>query len=111
MGRYCCKSAKLLDANFLVKKFRLVPSPINRSSRSLPKSRVSLPPENAVPHISIQKSHQRPRKILVSIEKGLLQQNRPIPVVGDPAAIGVEADVDSRHNPMSVLRRIRSRRS
>src|SRR5215471_17998832 len=76
-GRFCCKSPKLLGTNFLVKKLKLVPSPINRPPSSLPKSPVSLPPENEVPQISIQKSHQQPRKILVHSEKGLLQQNRP----------------------------------
>jgi len=45
-GRFCCKSPKLLGTNFLVKKLTLVPSPISRSQSSLPKSPVSLPPEN-----------------------------------------------------------------
>src|SRR5262252_5210093 len=78
LKRFCCKSPKLLGTNFLVKKLRLVPSPIDRSSSSLPKSPVSLPPENEVPQISIQKSHQQPRKILVRRGKGLLQQNRGV---------------------------------
>src|SRR6516225_8606163 len=76
VGRFCCKTPKSLGTNFLVKKLRLVPSPINRAPSSLPKSPVSLPPENEVPQISIQKSHQQPRKILVCSGKGLLQQNR-----------------------------------
>ena|SRR5215467_5459207 len=74
---YCCKSPKLLGTNFLVKKLMIAPSPINRSPSSLPKSPVGLPPENEVPQISIQKSHQQPRKILVCSGKGLLQQNLP----------------------------------
>src|ERR1700724_2557937 len=32
-----------------------------------------------VPHIFIRESHQRPRKILISGGKRLLQQNRPLP--------------------------------
>src|SRR6516165_12812189 len=75
-GRFCCKTPKSLGTNFLVKKLRLVPSPINRAPSSLPKSPVSSPPENEVPQISIQKSHQQPRKILACGGKGLLQQNR-----------------------------------
>src|SRR6516225_6537474 len=78
VGRFCCKTPKSLGTNFLVKKLRLVPSPINRAPSSLPKSPVSSPPENEVPQISIQKSHQQPRKILACGGKGLLQQNRPV---------------------------------
>ena len=77
LGRYCCKSRKLLGANFFVRKQKFLRSPINMAPSSLPKSSVSLSPGNEVPHIFIQESHQRPRKILVCRGKGLLQHNRP----------------------------------
>jgi hypothetical protein len=78
-GRYCCKSPKLFGTDFFVRKQQLLRSPTNRVPNSFPKSPVSLSPGNEVPHIFTQKSRQLPRKILVSSEKGLLQQNRPTP--------------------------------
>jgi hypothetical protein len=53
-------------------------SPINMAPRPLSKPPVSLSLGDEVPHIFMRESHQRPRKILISSGKRLLQQNLPI---------------------------------
>src|ERR1700738_3379564 len=76
IGRYCCKSPKLPDANFLaVKKSDLRP-PIDVAPITLPRSPASLSSGNEVPHIFTRKSRVQPKEILITSAKRLLQQNR-----------------------------------
>src|SRR6266849_1041841 len=51
-------------------------SPINMAPRPLSKPPVSFSLGDEVPHVFIRKSHQRPRKILISGGKRLFQQHR-----------------------------------
>ena len=76
IGRYCCKSPKIPGCNFFERNEAKLYSPINMAPRPLAKPPVSLSQGHEVPHIFVRESHQRPRKILISGGKGLLQQNR-----------------------------------
>src|ERR1700730_15669185 len=78
-GRYCCKSPKIPGDDFFEKKEAKLSSPINMAPRPSAKSPVSFSLGDKVPHIFIRESHQRPRKILITGGKRLLQQNRPLP--------------------------------
>ena len=90
-GRYCCKSPKLPGANFLaVKKSDRRPR-IDVASITLPRSPTSLSSRNEVPHIFTRKSCVRPKEILITSAKRLLQQNLP------------EADSCSAANRMTAI--------
>ena len=89
-GRYCCKSPKSPGANFsAVKKIHRRPL-IRVPSIALPRSPVSLSSGDEVPHIFTRKSRVRPKEILMTSVKGLLQQNLPGP------------DVSTCSNPLSA---------
>ena len=83
VGRFCCKSPKIPGDDFFERKEAKLSSPINMAPRPLRKSPVRLSPKDEVAHVFIRESHQRPRKILMSGGKRLLQQNRHNP---DPIA-------------------------
>src|SRR6516165_9874768 len=75
--RYCCKSPKSLGANFsAVKKIHRRPL-IRVSSIALRRPSVNLSSGDEVPHIFTRKSRVRPKEILMTSAKGLLQQNLP----------------------------------
>jgi hypothetical protein len=67
-GRFCCKSPKIPGDDFFENKEAKLSSPINMAPRPLAKSPVSFSLGDEVPHIFIRESHQRPRKILISVE-------------------------------------------
>jgi hypothetical protein len=73
------KSPKISGGDFLERNKVKLCSPFNMAPRPLAKSPVSLSRGDEVPHIFIRESHQRPRKILISGGKRLLQQNLPQP--------------------------------
>src|SRR5262249_54769788 len=69
--------------------------PINASPSSLPKSPVCLSPENEVPHISTQKSHQQPRKFCSAVERTFATESARLRTAGKSAvtaAVGGKAD-------------------
>src|ERR1700747_2770350 len=77
IGRCCCKSPKLLGANFsAVKKSDRRP-PVDVASITLPRSPASLSSGDEVPHIFTRKSLVQPKEILITSAKRLLQQNLP----------------------------------
>jgi hypothetical protein len=65
--RYCCKSPKLSGDNFPATRRSDRRPPICVASITLPSSPVSLSLGDEVPHIFIRDSHQRPRKILITV--------------------------------------------
>jgi|ERR1700730_4457039 hypothetical protein len=77
VGRFCCKSRKIPGDVFFERNEAKLCSPSNMAPRPLAKPPVSLSLGDEVPHIFIRESHQRPRKILISGGKRLLQQNLP----------------------------------
>src|SRR6516164_3406620 len=78
-GRYCCKSRKSSGDNFPAKGRRDRRPSISVLSIALPRSPVSLPSGDEVPHIFTRKSRVQPREFLISGAKRLLQQYRPVP--------------------------------
>src|ERR1700737_4125044 len=82
MCRYCCKSPKIPGDDFFERNEAELSSPINMAPRPLAKPPVSFSLGDEVPHIFIRKSHQRPRKILISGGKRLFQQHRPLCDIG-----------------------------
>src|ERR1700738_1091686 len=79
VGRFCCKSRKIPGDVFFERNEAKLCSPSNMAPRPLAKPPVSLSLGDEVPHIFIRETHQRPRKILISGGKRLLQQNLPQP--------------------------------
>jgi hypothetical protein len=77
--QYCCKSPKLPGANFLAVKKSDRRPPIDVAPITLPRSPASLSSGNEVPHIFTRKSRVRPKEILITSAKRLLQQNLPGP--------------------------------
>src|SRR6516165_3282998 len=80
--RYCCKSPKLLGANFAVVKKSDRRPLIRMPSIALPRSSARLSSGDEVPHIFTPKSRLKPGKFLITSAKRLLQQNRHIAVEG-----------------------------
>jgi hypothetical protein len=78
-GRYCCKSRKSPGDNFPAKGRHNRRPSISVLSIALPRSPVSLPSGDEVPHIFTRKSRLQPREFLISGAKRLLQQYRPEP--------------------------------
>src|SRR5262247_4166312 len=77
-GRYCCKSPKLLDDNFLAIRRSDRRPQICVASITLPRSPVSLSSGDEVPHIFTRKSRLQPGGIVITSAKRLLQQYLPI---------------------------------
>ena len=90
--RYCCKSPKLPEANFpAVRQSDPRPS-IDIASITLPRPPASLSSGDEVPHIFTRKSRLRPKEILITSAKRLLQQNLP----------GADASRCSKESPYSI---------
>ena len=69
IGRYCCKSPKLMRGNFPARGRSKSKSPIDMASGSLPKSPVSLSLGDEVPHMCTRKTRQRLGKNLPAVQK------------------------------------------
>ena len=98
--RYCCKSRKLLGADFPAVEKSDRRLPIDVASITLPGSPASFSSDDEVPHIFTWKSPGQPKEILTASAKRLLQQNRPFPdsctaakVSGDWLDTGLSADI------------------
>jgi hypothetical protein len=75
-GGCCCKSRKLLGANFPAERRSDRRSSTFVGPITLPRSPVSLPPGDEVPHIFTRSWRLKPRGFLISSAKRLLQQYR-----------------------------------
>src|SRR5467141_1148977 len=85
-------------------------SPINMAPRPLSKPPVSFSLGDEVPHIFIRKSHQRPRKILISGGKRLFQQHRSCPAQKAVSGLSLLLIPEqSYRDPASLTLRARNR--